>query len=226
MLCEITRGKRKKDSDGGSRVDRDGFSLKGLVHCSSGHFGAEDVSPLLHPSRLRGAVACTAAVGRRRVGIGRRDHMAQRRPATWPACGKGVRVGGSRAAGPDAGRTSVLAPMSLLLGGPSCRPGEGALQSAPRPASQQAAQHLGLGASRAQFICALPLAFYRLRRHRAATHSQLDCIPGIGPKRRQGVLRTLGSLATVRAAKPATLVSGHPRRRAAAAAAIGRCRGP
>jgi excinuclease ABC subunit C len=44
------------------------------------------------------------------------------------------------------------------------------------------------------------IGFQRRLRRRAATRSQLDSIPGIGPKRRQALLRTFGSVARLRAA--------------------------
>ena len=49
------------------------------------------------------------------------------------------------------------------------------------------------------------LAFHRLKRRRAATHSQLDDIAGIGPKRRQALLRTFGSVGAVRGAELSAL---------------------
>ena len=71
------------------------------------------------------------------------------------------------------------------------------------------------------------LAFHRQKRGRAATRSQLDDIPGIGPKRRGALLRAFGSLAAIKEATAPALakVVGEATARRLAAALSGAAAG-
>jgi excinuclease ABC subunit C len=49
------------------------------------------------------------------------------------------------------------------------------------------------------------ITYHKSRRAKAAVHSALDDIPGVGPKRRQALLRHFGSVKAIAAASPEAL---------------------
>lgn len=51
------------------------------------------------------------------------------------------------------------------------------------------------------------MTFHRERRSKAAVHSKLDDIPGIGPKKRQALLKKFGSVKAIREASEADLLA-------------------
>jgi excinuclease ABC subunit C len=51
------------------------------------------------------------------------------------------------------------------------------------------------------------VTFHRERRSKAAVHSKLDDIPGIGPKKRQALLKKFGSVKAIREASEADLLA-------------------
>ncbi|MGH7611170.1 MAG: helix-hairpin-helix domain-containing protein, partial [Candidatus Dormibacteria bacterium] len=59
---------------------------------------------------------------------------------------------------------------------------------------------------------------HRARRARAGVHSRLDDVTGVGPKRRQALLRRFGSVEGIRQASPDELTSVPGVTRAVAAA--------
>ena len=49
------------------------------------------------------------------------------------------------------------------------------------------------------------ITYHKSRRAKAAVHSALDDIPGIGPKRRRALLRHFGSVKAIAEANPETI---------------------